>query len=113
MKKILMLTAAGLILQATPVLAEDHEGGHHKGDHKAKMFEKQDANGDGMISEAEFLDNAKKHFAEMDANGDGNVTKEEGKAAFEAKREKMKEKRKAWKEKRDKMKEERPDGAEE
>lgn len=108
-----MLTAAGLILQATPVLAGDHEGGHKKGDHKAKMFEKQDLNGDGSISEAEFLEGAKKRFKEMDANGDGAFTKEEGKAAHEARREKMKEKRAKWKEKRKEKLEERSNSAEE
>lgn len=111
MKKILMLMAAGFILQATPVLAESHhgEGGKNK-DHKSKMFEKHDTNGDGAISEDEFLAHAKEKFTKMDANGDGSISKEEGKAAHEAKREKMKEMKKKHKEHHD-SKEEHSDTA--
>lgn len=106
MKKLLMITAAVLIAQATPVFAET---GDHDGKPGGKMFEKQDTNGDGVISEAEFLETAKKRFAEMDSDGNGSVTKEEGKAAHEAKRAKMKEKREKWKEKRQERKEARKD----
>ena len=109
MKKILLLTAAILVFQATPVFADDHQGGDKKG----KMFEKHDTNGDGVISEAEFIAKAKAKFSEMDADGDGNITKEEGKKAHEAKRakrkEKMKEKRDEWKEKRQERRENRSD----
>ncbi len=99
MKKILLLAAAGLIFQVTPVLAEHHEGdGGH--DRKNQMFEKHDTNGDGMISEAEFLEHAKKKFGEKDSNGDGSISKDEAKAAHDAKREKRKEMRDQWKEKR-------------
>ena len=88
MKKLLLLTAAGLILQATPVLADHH--GKGKFDEK---FAKHDINGDGVVSEAEFLENAKKKFSEKDANNDGSVSKDEAKAAYEAKRSERKEKR--------------------
>ena len=64
MKKLLMLTAATLVLQASPVLAGDHDG---MKDHKGKMFAEHDTDGDGAISEAEFLAGAKKKFAESDA----------------------------------------------
>jgi Ca2+-binding EF-hand superfamily protein len=90
MKKILMLSAAVLVFQAVPALAE---GPHDKENRGAKMFEKQDANGDGVISEDEFLARAREHFATMDANKDGKVTKEESEAAFAKMREKMKEHR--------------------
>ena len=45
------------------------------------------------MSEAEFLENAKKKFSEKDANNDGAVSKDEAKAAYEAKRSERKEKR--------------------
>ena len=96
MKKFLMLTAAGLIFQATPVLAGHHEGGE---DHKGGMFAKHDTNGDGVISEAEFLAHAKAKFAQKDTNGDGSISREEAKAAKQSKREKMKDKREKIKEK--------------
>lgn len=97
MNKFLMLIAAGLILQATPVFA-----GHHEGE--GKMFEKHDLNGDGSISQDEFLEHAKKKFQKRDANGDGIISKDEAQAAKAEKKEKWKEKRK---EMRDKMKEKR------
>jgi len=96
MKKLLVLTAAALIFQATPVLAEHHEGSGKKG----KMFAKYDTNNDGVISESEFMAKAKEKFSKMDANGDGNVTKEERKTAHEAKRSERKDKRQERKEKR-------------
>lgn len=96
MKKThLMLIAAGLILQATPVLADNHSS------RGGGMFDKHDSNGDGVITKAEFLESAEERFAKMDANGDGEITKEEGKDARSSMREKMKEKRSEWKEKRD------------
>lgn len=113
MKKILLLTAAALIFQVTPVFAESSaEDGFH-GKHKGKMFAEKDANGDGVISESEFLDHAKKKFAEIDGNGDGSLSQEEMKAAHKAKREKMKEMKGKWKEKRQERKENRSDDAEE
>ena len=99
MKKLLFLAAAILMLQATPVLAAGHEGGEG---HKGKMFEKHDTDGDGKISEAEFLAKAKAKFAEKDTNGDGFITQDEAKAARGEMKEKMKEKRG---EMREKMKE--------
>ena len=97
MKKFLLLSATALIFQATPVLAEHHEG--ERGGKKGKMFEQHDTNGDGVISEAEFLAKAKQKFAEKDTNGDGSISKDEAKAAHEAKREKRKEMREKRKEK--------------
>ena len=108
MKKLLLLTAAGLIFQVTPVLADNHKGGH--GD-KGQMFEKHDTNGDGVISEAEFLEHAKKKFADKDTNGDGSISKDEAKAAKEAKRAKKKEMKEKWKEKRKDRREERLESA--
>lgn len=96
MKKFLMLLAAILVFQATPVLADHHENSDKKG----KMFEKHDTNGDGVISEAEFLEHSKARFTKMDKNGDGSISKEEGKEARKDKRAKMKEKRDERKAKR-------------
>lgn len=99
MKKLMAFTAVAMAISMTPALAEHHEG--KKGDHKGKMFEKHDTNGDGVISKDEFLSHATERFNKMDADGNGEVTKEEGEAAHEAMREKMKEKRAERKAKRD------------
>lgn len=115
MKKLLILASAGLIIQATPVIAGHHEGGEghmkDKGDKVAKMFEKNDTNGDGTISEAEFLDHAKKKFADKDLNGDGLISMKEAKQNKEAKREKWKDKREGMKEKMKERRENRKEGA--
>lgn len=92
MKKILMLGAAVLMMQAVPALAESAPA---DGPHKGRMFEKHDTNADGVITEEEFLVKAKERFAMMDADSDGKITMEEGKAAHEKMRAKMKE----WKDK--------------
>lgn len=98
MKKLLLLAAAGLILQATPAFADDHKG---RGDGpRENMFEKHDANGDGMVSEAEFMAHAKAKFVEKDTNKDGSISKDEAQAAKEKMKGKWKEKREDRKEKR-------------
>ena len=94
MKKILMLSAAVLVFQALPAMAQEGQAG--KGDRAEKMFSKQDLNGDGVLTEEEFLSKAREHFAMMDADKNGQVTREESQAAFE----KMKAK---WKERKEKM----------
>lgn len=48
-----------------------------------KMFERQDADGDGKLAAGEFGGHGAKMFEMMDADGDGAVTKEEAKAARE------------------------------
>ena len=97
MKKIMMLGAAILALQALPALAQD--GGpapegkppmHHG---PGKFFDKLDADKDGSVTEQEFLDVHKKKFAEMDANKDGKITKDE----MESRRAAMK---KRWEERK-------------
>lgn len=95
MKKMLMLTAAILALQALPALAEG-SGGHPEGgkrmDKGSKFFDMQDTNKDGAVSEEEMLTFAKARFAEMDGDKDGKVTKEEAKTHREAMKAKWKEK---------------------
>ncbi|MEM6780524.1 MAG: hypothetical protein AAF569_01525 [Pseudomonadota bacterium] len=97
MKKLMMLTALALMIQTAPVLANDYSDAGGKG----KMFEKHDADGDGVISKVEFLNHAEERFDKMDADGNGSVSQEEGKEARENMREKMKEKREKWKERKE------------
>ena len=105
MRKILMLTAAVLAFQALPALAED--GGPKGGEkHGNRMFEEQDTNKDGAISEDEFVAFSKKRFVETDANKDGKVTQDEAKAHHDAMKAKWKEKRAEMKAKGDAPKEE-------
>lgn len=100
MKKIMMLTAALLAFQTLPVFAQDGADGGKK--HRGmKMFEEQDANKDGAITEDEFVAFMKKKFTESDGNKDGKVTKEEAKAHYEAKRAEWKAKREAMKQAKD------------
>ena len=101
MKKILLLSAAFLALQAVPALAQDGVKPHHGGKGPERMFEMQDANKDGKISEAEFVEFSKKRFVEMDANKDGSVTKEEAKTHFDKKKAEWAEKRKEMKAKKE------------
>ena len=90
MKKMMLLAAAAVLaLQAVPAFAEHGEGKHH--DRGTKMFEKFDADKNGVISAQESADAAKKKFDEMDANKDGGVTKEEADAHHAAMKAKWKE----------------------
>ena len=82
MKKLLMLSAAALVLSAGGAFAERGEGGdgpgHHKGERHEKrmekMFDKKDIDGDGAISQDEHNKASDEWFKEMDADGDGKVT---------------------------------------
>ena len=95
MKKLTILTALAVMVSVPFALAG--EGGKGHGKHGGKMFERQDTNGDGVISKDEFLASAEKKFDKMDADGNGSVSKDEAKAHHS----KMKDKWKAMKEKRD------------
>lgn len=96
MKKYLVLSALTLGAIALPLAAgyaDDHKDGHDgkKGHRYEKMFEKQDIDGNGEVSKAEFIKGAEDRFAKMDLNGDGVVTKEEAKENMEKMRKKWKE----------------------
>lgn len=95
MKKLTILTALAVMVSVPFALAE--EGGKGHGKHGGKMFERQDINGDGVISKDEFLASAEKKFEAMDSDGNGSVSKDEAKAHHKKKRDKWK----AMKEKRD------------
>ncbi len=57
-----------------------------------KMFDKKDANSDGVISKSEFLTHAEKKFSSMDADGSGDISKEEVKNYRLEKKEKYRDK---------------------
>ena len=94
MNKLLLsaIAISALSIGANAAMAEHHEGGDHKG----KMMERIDTDGDGVISKAEFMAKHEEKFAKMDSDGDGNLTKDE----MEAAKAKMKEKWKEMKEKK-------------
>ena len=56
----------------------------------AKMFDKKDANSDGVISKAEFVAYAEGKFAKIDADSNGSLSKEEVKNYRAGKKEKHK-----------------------
>ncbi|MCB1531173.1 MAG: EF-hand domain-containing protein [Rhodospirillales bacterium] len=98
-KKIILLGAAVLALQALPAFAE---GGRNGGPHPGKdMFAQKDTNGDGVVSKDEFLSGAEKHFQKMDENGDGEITKDEARKSREKMKEKMKNRRQKWEERQE------------
>lgn len=71
--------------------ARKHKTGEkraQKGDRKGKRGKRMnpDADGDGLISQAEFTANAEALFLKMDANGDGVLTKGEGRKGKKGKR---------------------------
>ncbi len=90
---VLALTAAlfaGQVMAAdTP--APQGPGGdrpHHDG-----MFERADANHDGVVTKDEFMKESASFFDKVDTNHDGKITKDE-KEAFH---QQMEQKREAWK----------------
>lgn len=93
MKKLMMLTAAALMVQAVPSIAQDGGKEHKRGKFVEHMVQKMDTDKDGAISEAEFQASSKTRFDAMDANKDGKLTQEEIKAHHEAKRAEWKAKK--------------------
>lgn len=92
--KTLLTTAilASMTLGASFAMAEETPppggpGGHH-GPRMEKMWEKIDADKDGVVTQTEHDAFTSARFKEMDGNGDGKVTKEEMQAHHKAKMEK-------------------------
>ena len=109
MKKLLMMSVVTLAFSVAPALAEPH-GGPRDGSGDGKggaMFQKHDTNGDGFVSQEEFLDHAKQRFDDMDGDGDGKISKEEAQAHHAEMKEKWKEKREERMEKREERMEKR------
>ena len=105
MKKFAIICAAAAVLAAPVAMADGHSGDkEHKG---SGMFEKHDVDGDGFISQSEFMKAHEEKFNKKDVDGDGKISKDEMKAAHAEKREKRKEKRAKMKDK----KQERVDGS--
>lgn len=91
MKKIIMFTAAAVLLFGAEAIA---------GGHTEEAFFKKDANGDGVVSKEEYLKSSEEKFAKMDADGNGSITKEERKEAFKKWKKEHAEKhkgKKKWK----------------
>ena len=101
MRKVLMFSVLAVLFLGGATFASAHCGDcgkkadcPRKSAKMDKMFEKKDANSDGVISKAEFMTHVEKKFAKMDADGNGSLTKEEVKNYWAAKKDKHKEKKK-------------------
>ena len=101
MRKVLMFSVLAVLFLGGATFASAHCGDcgkkadcPRKSAKMDKMFEKKDANSDGVISKAEFMSSAEKKFAKMDADNNGSLTKEEVKKYWAAKKEKYGEKKK-------------------
>lgn len=62
--------------------AGHHKGHHGKMGHHDKMWEKMDADSDGIVTREEFDKKHGEMFSKMDVNGDGKITAEEHKAGM-------------------------------
>ena len=85
----LLIALAAICLSSMPALADNHQ--NHERPHKGKMFERLDTDGNGTITENEFLDAHTKRFNTIDTDGDGEISKTEAQAHSQARRAKMKE----------------------
>ena len=71
-----ILTVCLLSVASPLTLADDHK----KKDGPTCKFKQMDADGDGQVSQAEFMQASTKRFAKMDSNSDGFISKDEKKA---------------------------------
>ncbi|WP_435416681.1 hypothetical protein WAB17_07205 [Parerythrobacter aurantius] len=103
MKKIALILATGSLVAAGAAVAQTAAP---RGDgppatraavaeRTEAMFARMDANGDGVLSEADKAARAAEHFARMDTNGDGMLSQAEFLAAREARADKRDERQAA------------------
>ncbi len=72
----------------------------------AKRFQEMDANGDGQITRAEYMDyetrEASERFDLSDGNGDGFITRKEAERAMKKNQEEMRKRMQEWRQKQEK-----------
>jgi hypothetical protein len=97
---VIAVCTASLLL---PTFALAAKGDNKKNNDPAAVFASLDKDGNGSVSQAEYVeamkeklgeDGAKKHFAELDKNKDGSLTKDELGAATDKKAKRGKKKAK-------------------
>jgi hypothetical protein len=90
MKKLFLMAAVlgAFAITSNAVIAGHHEGGNHKG----KMMERVDTNGDGMVSKAEFMAKHEAKFVKMDKDGDGSLSMDEMKKNMKKMKDRVKDK---------------------
>lgn len=86
-----LCTGATLAVGAGSALAG--EGKHHQGEMMEKKFSKMDADGDGMVSRAEYESMATDHFNNMDMDSNGMVSLEEMQQARQQMKQQMQQSR--------------------
>ncbi len=92
MKKLATL----MFLAAAPVMAQPgmQQGQGQMPDMAAMFMQRFDADKDGKVSLAEFLDPSEKQFRAMDTNGDGAIDQNEINAFDQMMRQRMEQMRK-------------------
>jgi len=91
MKRTALLATAIAALLATGVATMyTAEAGNKGAQRGAKMFDRVDTNGDGKITQDEFMARSAERFDMMDQDGNGEVTKEEAQKAYKEMRAKRK-----------------------
>ena len=90
MKKIVMVITLCLFASVYVRAQEAADSGKREEFNKRmeKIVDEIDVNKDGKFDLTEFLAHAEERFNRIDANSDGYITREEGKAAHKAMREK-------------------------
>lgn len=88
MKKTLIVAMVATMALTGTAIAEEHGDGKRKG-----RMAKFDTDGNGKISQSEFLAKSQARFAKMDANNDGYLSRDEMKNARKKMRGNMKERR--------------------
>lgn len=108
MKKMSLLLATGALLAGGAAIAQPFGERGERGpatrdaviERTDAMFAKMDANGDGVLNDADREAKLAERFAKMDTDGDGVLSQAEFTAAHEAMRDKRAERREARAERR-------------